>query len=187
MVTVWWFALFSRHFDSVKLVKFGIYGHFMKGMTWDSACWCILSTFRTDYILLIFLILMAFWLSKTGQILGFRAFPGERMKGMTWNFACWCILTTFRTQTVLVMICWFLAATNSSMNGSVCLSVRLSLLFHYVPNIVSSWNFQKLLPWTKVMSMQEDQVRGQRSRSQRSKQILDQIERFRTVTAVGIH
>ena len=48
--------------------------------------------------LLVFLILAQFWLSETGQIWGFRAFPGERMEGMAWNFARWCILTTFRTD-----------------------------------------------------------------------------------------
>ena len=48
--------------------------------------------------LLVFLILALFWLSETGQIWGFRAFPGERTKGMAWNFARWCILTTFRTD-----------------------------------------------------------------------------------------
>ena len=37
-----------------------------------------------------------------------------------------------------------------------------------VPIIRSSWNFQELLPMTKVMSMQKVKVRGQRSRSQRS-------------------
>ena len=36
--------------------------------------------------LLVFLILALFWLSETGQIWGFRAFPGERMEGMAWNF-----------------------------------------------------------------------------------------------------
>ena len=46
--------------------------------------------------LLIFLILALFWLSETGQIWGFQAFPGERMVGMAWNFARWYILTTFR-------------------------------------------------------------------------------------------
>ena len=50
------------------------------------------------YGLLIFLILALFWLSETGQILGFRAFPGERMEEMVWNFARRCILTTFRTD-----------------------------------------------------------------------------------------
>ena len=59
-----------------------------------------------------------------------------------------------------------------SVRLSVCLSVRLSVclshLFHHVPIIVSSWNFQELLPWSKVMSMQKVKVRGQRSRSQRS-------------------
>ena len=48
--------------------------------------------------LLILLILAQFWLSETGQIWGFRAFPGERMEEMTWDVACWCILTTFRTD-----------------------------------------------------------------------------------------
>ena len=50
------------------------------------------------YGLLVFLILALFWLSETGQIWGFRAFPGERTEGMAWNFAPWCILTTFRTD-----------------------------------------------------------------------------------------
>ena len=48
--------------------------------------------------LLIFLILAQFWLSETGQIWGFGAFPGERMEEMASNFARWCILTTFRTD-----------------------------------------------------------------------------------------
>ena len=47
-------------------------------------------------------------------------------------------------------------------------SVCLSHLFHHVPIIISSWNFQELLPMTKVTSMQKVKVRGQRSRSQRS-------------------
>ena len=55
-----------------------------------------------------------------------------------------------------------------SVRPSVCLSVRPSHLFDYVPIIVSSWNFQELLPMTKVTSMWKVMVRGQRSRSQRS-------------------
>ena len=71
---------------------------------------------------------------------------------------------------------------------SVCPSVCLSHLFHYVPFIVSSWNFQELLPMTKVMSMEEVEVRGQRSRSRDKKSpILTQIGRFRTVTPVWIY
>ena len=50
-----------------------------------------------------------------------------------------------------------------------CPSVRLSHLFDYVPIIVSSWNFQELSHWTRVRSMQKVKVRGQRSRSQRSR------------------
>ena len=42
-----------------------------------------------------------------------------------------------------------------------------SHLFDYVPIIVSSWNFQELLPVTEVTSIQKVKVRGQRSRSQR--------------------
>ena len=66
----------------------------------------------------------------------------------------------------------FLAATKQLYKWyfpSVCPSVRLSVTpFDYVPIIVSSWNFQELLPMTKVRSMQKVKVRGQRSRSQRS-------------------
>ena len=51
---------------------------------------------------------------------------------------------------------------------SVCPSVSLSHLFDYIPIMVSSWNFQELLPMTKVRSMQKFKVRGQRSRLQRS-------------------
>ena len=36
--------------------------------------------------LLIFLILALFWLSETGQIWGFRAFPEERTEQLAWNF-----------------------------------------------------------------------------------------------------
>ena len=53
---------------------------------------------------------------------------------------------------------------------SVCLSVRLPVclwhLFDNVPIIVSSLNFQKLLPMTKVMSMQKVKVKGQGIRGQ---------------------
>ena len=48
---------------------------------------------------------------------------------------------------------------------SVCLSVCLWHLFDNVPIIVSSWNFQELLPMTKVMTMQK--VRGQSSEVKR--------------------
>ena len=62
----------------------------------------------------------------------------------------------------------FLAATKQLYKFvfSVCLSVCLSHLFDYVLIIVSSWNFQELLPMTKVRSMQKVKVKGQGHRSQ---------------------
>ena len=63
---------------------------------------------------------------------------------------------------------WYFPSVCLSVRLSVRPSVRLSHLFHRVPIILSSWNFQELLPWSKVMSMQKVKVRGQRSRSQRS-------------------
>ena len=63
---------------------------------------------------------------------------------------------------------WYFPSVRPSVRLSVCPSVCLSHLFDYVPIIVSSWNFQELLPMTKVRSMQKVKVRGQRSRSQRS-------------------
>ena len=68
---------------------------------------------------------------------------------------------------------WMVFSVRLSVCPSVCLSVcpsvRLSHLFDYVPIIVSSWNFQELSHWTRVRSMQKVKVRGQRSRSQRSR------------------
>ena len=64
--------------------------------------------------------------------------------------------------------------------------VRLWHLFHNVPPIVSSWNFQESLPLAEVMPTEKIKVRGQRSRSQRSKQILPQFWCFRTITPVWI-
>ena len=50
------------------------------------------------YSLVIFLTLVQFWLSETGQIWGFEAFPGKPLEKMALNFASCCILTTFRTD-----------------------------------------------------------------------------------------
>ena len=53
------------------------------------------------YGLVIFLILVLFWLSETGQIWSFQAFSEKPIEEMAWNFACWCILTTFRTDKIM--------------------------------------------------------------------------------------
>ena len=66
--------------------------------------------------------------------------------------------------------------------GGILRTGVLICLVRYVPIIVSSWNFQELLPTTEVMSMQKVKVKGQRSRSQRSK-----LSHFRTLTSVSIH
>ena len=67
-----------------------------------------------------------------------------------------------------LVISTFLAATKQLYEWSfpsVRPSVCPSHLFDYVPIIISSCNFQELLPVTEVMSMQKVKVRGQRSRS----------------------
>ena len=63
------------------------------------------------------------------------------------------------------------------MVQSICLSVWLSIRpsvllshhFHYVPFIISSWNFQELLSMTKSMSMEKSKGRSQSLRMPRSK------------------
>ena len=77
----------------------------------------------------------------------------------------------------------FLAATKQlyeHFRPSAHLSVTPFSVCSSLSLIVSSWNFQELLTLTKVM--QTVKVRDQRSRSQRSKQILPQFH-FRTVNS----
>ena len=64
-----------------------------------------------------------------------------------------------------------------SVRPSVRLSLRPSNIFDYVPSIVSSRNFQELLPVTEVTSMQKVKVT----------EVTTQLNRFRTVTPVWIH
>ena len=52
-------------------------------------------------------------------------------------------------------------AAEIKFSEDVRLSVCPSHLFDYVPIIVSSWNFQELLPMTNVRSMQKVKVRDQ--------------------------
>ena len=56
---------------------------------------------------------------------------------------------------------WMVQSVRLSVCPSVCPSVCLSHLFDYVPITLSSWNFQELLPVTKVTSMQKVKVKGQ--------------------------
>ena len=107
--------------------------------------------------------------------------PNKRLSKQWWGWwfetpsrPLWCDCNWLDTKRLQ-----FLAATKQlyewfspSVRPSVCLSVRPSVcpshLFDYVPIIVSSRNFQELLPMTEEMSMQKVKVIGQRSRSQRS-------------------
>ena len=87
------------------------------------------------------------------------------------DLPCLSLHNTVMAEVILDDKDLFLAATKQLYEWcflSVCLSVCPSHLFDYVPIIVSSWNFQELLPRTRVTSMQKVKVRGQGSRSQRS-------------------
>ena len=82
-----------------------------------------------------------------------------KVKGLWSRLSLW-------VETIEYMIS-FLAATKQlykwyfpSVRPSVCLSVCHTFLTMF-PFIVSSWNFQELLPMTKVRSMQKVKVKGQ--------------------------
>ena len=83
----------------------------VEGTAWNLACWRVLTTFGSNYILVTLCWFSKFFgailLSETGHIWGFWAFPGERMEGISWNLACWCVLTTFTTNKIMVKVCWF--------------------------------------------------------------------------------
>ena len=82
MATVFFifFFLFWCYFNLVKLVKFGVSGHFLVN-SWKGLKFCLLmyhdhlqNWLDYGYSLLIFLIYMSFWLSETHQIWCFQAF-----------------------------------------------------------------------------------------------------------------
>ena len=86
------------------------------------------------------LILALFWLSETGQIWGFRAFPGERMEEMALNFTRWCILTIFRTDKFMARFCWFLL---SWCYFDLVKWVKFEVSGHFLEN---AW--KSLWPWS---------------------------------------
>ena len=85
---------------------------------------------------------------------------------------------------------WYFLSVRLSVRLSVCPSVCLAVcpshLFDYIPIILSSWNFQKLSPRTRVTSMHNAQGQGQRSKVMVT-EVTTQLSRFRTVTPAWIH
>ena len=67
-------------------------GERMEGLACNFACWCIVTMFRTEQIMVTVCLFSSFWchfdLVKRVKFGGFRAFPWERMEGMGWNFVC---------------------------------------------------------------------------------------------------
>ena len=61
-----------------------------------------------------------------------------------------------------------LASPDTYIKYAIQMSICLSHIFDYVPIIVSSWNFQELLPMTEVTSMQKVKVKGQGHRGHNS-------------------
>ena len=93
----------------MEQVKFWVSGHFLENAwrEWPEILHADVSLPPSERINLwlrcfIFVILVLFWLSETGQIWGFRALPGERIGRMAWNMVCCCILTTNRSIRLLL-------------------------------------------------------------------------------------
>ena len=72
---------------------------------------------------------------------------------------------------------------DQAARGTFCLAISPSVTL-FCTMFLSSY---PLVPLKNMMSMETVNVRGQRSRSQRSKQILPKFGCFRTVTQVWIH
>ena len=82
----------------MKLVQFHVSWHFL----WILASWYVLTTFKTDSILVMVCWYSSFWHPfdwlKLVKFEVSHAFPWENIGIMARNVACWCILTTFRTN-----------------------------------------------------------------------------------------
>ena len=113
----------------MKPVKFGVSWECKWGIVSNWACWCILTTFRTDYILVTVCWFSSFWrhfeLVKQVRFWGLQDFL-ERTGGMAKNFTCWCILTTFGTDFIWVMVCWFSSFWHHIETGEMCSFQALS-------------------------------------------------------------
>ena len=94
------------------------------------------------------------------------------------------IQTANNDQMCIVLAATKQLSTNGSVRPAVCLSVRLSHLFHYVPIVVSSWNFHDLLPMTGSDVHAKDQ--DQRSKVKVT-EIKTQFSCFQTITPVWIY
>ena len=111
----------------------------------------------------------------------YKTRPGKAMQGKTSRR----VSHTIKDGCPLVFSCDQAALQMVfSVRPSVCLSVCLSHLFHHVPIIVSSWNCQELLPWSKS----DVHAKGQGQRSKvKVTEVNTQLSRFWTLTPVWIH
>ena len=88
------------------------------------------------HCLLIFLILTLLWLSETGQIWGFRSFPGKHMEEMAWNFCT--LMYLDRLQNWLVYGHSLLFFYPRPAYGTCCFGGRLTMTFMVKFNSLTS-------------------------------------------------
>ena len=127
----------------MKQVKFRVSGHFLENSwrEWPEilhadVSWPPSQLISSGSQSVDFLILGLFWLSETGQISGFRAFPGERMEGMACNMVCCCILATFRTDWIMDTVRWFVLFW---CYFDLVKWVKFGVSRHFLENLLRKW------------------------------------------------
>ena len=127
--------------------------------------------------------LLASWLANDGLVPTVNInFPNGSHTQLP---ACLCGYIFSCDQAAIWMVQSVRPSVRLSVRPSVRPSVCLSHLFDYVPIILSSWNFQELLP---VTSKSDVHAKGQGQRSKvKVTEVTIQLNRFRTVTPVWIH
>ena len=118
------------------------------------------------------------WELSTVHYIGVVWFHSSR-DGLLWYSVWFLIIMLSQYLTFSLSV---LAATKQLwMVQSLCLSVCLGHLCHYVPVIVSSWNFITI-DKSDVYALRQ----GQRSKVKVT-EVMTPLSRFRTVTPVWIH
>ena len=127
--------------------------------------------------------------AKVVEVMAYQVMPLTGHQVITWTSVELVSIQPLETSFIenLKQYLTFFSCERAALRTllSVFLSVRPSHLFHNVPVIVSSWNFQELLPLTDAMQKGHGHRSKVKVTQAKKSTILAQIGRFRTNSSLN--